>query len=341
MARWAPGLLSKAYGMRRARLRRAGRMTVTAIKYSIVIATYNRAADLRDTLASLASLQPDGPWEVLVVDNNSTDATRQVVEEAARTFPVAAALPLRARAGTQPRAQRRDPGGPRLHHRHDRRRRAGAGGLAEPGGRGARAAAVRLRRRPGAADLGRAAPRVDSESRRQAVGGDRAARLRRGSDRVRIARAARREHGLHARRLRSRRPLRSAHRAPGGHAARTGSARVVHPRAQGRRARLLRAGHGAASTSSRPTGCARRTSGAGSTGAGSAGRCCTSAPGSTWKRRSRPCSISRRSRTSRACRDTCIGRRSPTWSAGCAPRCAETPSRRSITKSGSGSSPAS
>ncbi len=63
-------------------------MTVTAIKYSIVIATYNRAADLRDTLASLASLRPDGPWEVLVVDNNSPDATRQVVEEAARTFPV-------------------------------------------------------------------------------------------------------------------------------------------------------------------------------------------------------------------------------------------------------------
>jgi glycosyltransferase involved in cell wall biosynthesis len=63
-------------------------MPVTAIKYSIVIATYNRASDLRGTLASLASLRPDGPWEVLVVDNNSPDATRQVVEEAARTFPV-------------------------------------------------------------------------------------------------------------------------------------------------------------------------------------------------------------------------------------------------------------
>jgi glycosyltransferase involved in cell wall biosynthesis len=60
---------------------------VTAIKYSVVIATYNRAADLRDTLKSLALLQPDGPWEVLVVDNNSPDGTRQVVEEAAPTFP--------------------------------------------------------------------------------------------------------------------------------------------------------------------------------------------------------------------------------------------------------------
>jgi glycosyltransferase involved in cell wall biosynthesis len=58
------------------------------MKYSIVIATYNRARDLRGTLESLATLQPDGPWEVIVVDNNSPDETRQVVEQAAGTFPV-------------------------------------------------------------------------------------------------------------------------------------------------------------------------------------------------------------------------------------------------------------
>ena len=58
------------------------------MKYSIVIATYKRAPDLRHTLASLANLRPDGPWEVIVVDNNSPDETRQVVEEAARVFPV-------------------------------------------------------------------------------------------------------------------------------------------------------------------------------------------------------------------------------------------------------------
>ncbi len=58
------------------------------LKYSIVIATYKRAADLRETLKSLAALRPDGPWEVIVVDNNSPDDTRQVVEEAARTYPV-------------------------------------------------------------------------------------------------------------------------------------------------------------------------------------------------------------------------------------------------------------
>ena len=57
------------------------------MKYSLVIATYNRCADLRATLQSLAGLQPDGAWETIVVDNNSTDTTRPVVEEAARTFP--------------------------------------------------------------------------------------------------------------------------------------------------------------------------------------------------------------------------------------------------------------
>ena len=57
------------------------------MKYSVVIATYNRAADLRDTLASLAGLRPDGPWEVIVVDNNSPDETRRVVESAAPGFP--------------------------------------------------------------------------------------------------------------------------------------------------------------------------------------------------------------------------------------------------------------
>lgn len=58
------------------------------LKFSIVIATYKRAADLKETLRSLSGLRPDGSWEVIVVDNNSPDDTRQVVEEAARSFPV-------------------------------------------------------------------------------------------------------------------------------------------------------------------------------------------------------------------------------------------------------------
>jgi len=57
------------------------------MKFSVVIATFNRAADLAATLESLAALRPVGGWEVLVVDNNSTDGTRAVVESAAASFP--------------------------------------------------------------------------------------------------------------------------------------------------------------------------------------------------------------------------------------------------------------
>jgi glycosyltransferase involved in cell wall biosynthesis len=72
------------------------------MKYSIVIATYNRAADLRQTLASLARLEPDGPWEVIVVDNNSPDDTRAVVEAAARTFPVELRYLFESQQGRSP-----------------------------------------------------------------------------------------------------------------------------------------------------------------------------------------------------------------------------------------------
>lgn len=58
-------------------------------KYSVVIATHNRAVDLRGTLDSLAGLRPDGEWEVVVVDNNSTDDTPKAVEQATTSFPVA------------------------------------------------------------------------------------------------------------------------------------------------------------------------------------------------------------------------------------------------------------
>ena len=58
------------------------------MKFSILIATFNRAAILQKTLESIASLRPHGSWEVVVIDNNSPDDTRQVVESAAATFPV-------------------------------------------------------------------------------------------------------------------------------------------------------------------------------------------------------------------------------------------------------------
>jgi glycosyltransferase involved in cell wall biosynthesis len=57
------------------------------MKYSVVIATHNRAGDLRGTLASLAALRPRADWEAIVVDNNSSDGTRQVVEAAVPAFP--------------------------------------------------------------------------------------------------------------------------------------------------------------------------------------------------------------------------------------------------------------
>jgi glucosyl-dolichyl phosphate glucuronosyltransferase len=56
--------------------------------FSVVIATYNRAAYLEDTLRQLAAVDTARSWEVLVVDNNSSDDTPDVVRRLARDFPV-------------------------------------------------------------------------------------------------------------------------------------------------------------------------------------------------------------------------------------------------------------
>src|SRR5256885_4180113 len=58
------------------------------MKFSVVIATYNRADEMVRTLESLSTLQATEPWEVIIVDNNSTDNTKEVVLKAAETFPV-------------------------------------------------------------------------------------------------------------------------------------------------------------------------------------------------------------------------------------------------------------
>ncbi|HYK20169.1 MAG TPA: glycosyltransferase family 2 protein [Pyrinomonadaceae bacterium] len=58
------------------------------MKFSVVIATYNRADELARTLESLSTLQVAEPWEVIIVDNNSADNTKEVVLKAAETFPV-------------------------------------------------------------------------------------------------------------------------------------------------------------------------------------------------------------------------------------------------------------
>ncbi len=59
-----------------------------SLKVTVAIPTYNRADFLRQTLAGLAQQQfPRDHFEVLVIDNNSTDHTRAVVAEFASGHP--------------------------------------------------------------------------------------------------------------------------------------------------------------------------------------------------------------------------------------------------------------
>ena len=57
---------------------------------AVLIATFNRAALLGETLDSLARshMDPAVPWEVVVIDNNSTDGTAAVVRSRQAGFPV-------------------------------------------------------------------------------------------------------------------------------------------------------------------------------------------------------------------------------------------------------------
>jgi glycosyltransferase involved in cell wall biosynthesis len=57
------------------------------VKYSIILATRDRAHHLRGTLASLATIKTADEWEVIVVDNNSVDDTPGVVQEMAHGYP--------------------------------------------------------------------------------------------------------------------------------------------------------------------------------------------------------------------------------------------------------------
>jgi glycosyltransferase involved in cell wall biosynthesis len=60
-----------------------GNMNIT-----VILCTFNRCQSLAETLESIAASKlPDGvEWEVLVVDNNSTDRTREVVENFCRRY---------------------------------------------------------------------------------------------------------------------------------------------------------------------------------------------------------------------------------------------------------------
>jgi glycosyltransferase involved in cell wall biosynthesis len=59
-------------------------------RISVVVCTFNRCSSLVDTLESLNAMDvPDSiEWDILVVDNNSTDKTREHVESFARTSRV-------------------------------------------------------------------------------------------------------------------------------------------------------------------------------------------------------------------------------------------------------------
>jgi glucosyl-dolichyl phosphate glucuronosyltransferase len=59
------------------------------MKITVILCTFNRCRSLAKTLESVAtSTLPDSvEWEVLVVDNNSTDLTREVVEDFSRRCP--------------------------------------------------------------------------------------------------------------------------------------------------------------------------------------------------------------------------------------------------------------
>jgi glycosyltransferase involved in cell wall biosynthesis len=59
------------------------------MKITVILCTYNRCGELTKALSSVtASTLPNSTeWEVLVVDNNSTDQTAHVVEEFSRRYP--------------------------------------------------------------------------------------------------------------------------------------------------------------------------------------------------------------------------------------------------------------
>lgn len=59
------------------------------IALTVLLATYNRADILADTLNDLANItQPQQKWELIVVDNNSTDHTRWVCRRYADRLPL-------------------------------------------------------------------------------------------------------------------------------------------------------------------------------------------------------------------------------------------------------------
>ena len=59
------------------------------MKITVIVCTYNRCQDLAKALdgISVSELPDSVQWEILVVDNNSNDQTRAVVEDLCRQYP--------------------------------------------------------------------------------------------------------------------------------------------------------------------------------------------------------------------------------------------------------------
>ena len=59
------------------------------MKVSIIICTYNRLESLKDTLQAIKKMNCDkvNEWEVVVVDNNSSDGTGEAIRDLAREWP--------------------------------------------------------------------------------------------------------------------------------------------------------------------------------------------------------------------------------------------------------------
>ena len=59
------------------------------MKITVILCTYNRSRYLRTALDSVAAsiLPASVSWDVLVVDNNSNDQTREVVKEYCAKYP--------------------------------------------------------------------------------------------------------------------------------------------------------------------------------------------------------------------------------------------------------------
>lgn len=69
---------------------------------TVIICTYNRAALLAETLDSLAATRNALTWDVVVVDNNSTDETASVVAARGASYPVPLRYVFEPRQGKTP-----------------------------------------------------------------------------------------------------------------------------------------------------------------------------------------------------------------------------------------------